>query len=138
MIAPTVDRRSPVDIVTPCSQACGCPEDVIGTPEHDNPPDRPDDWPEDIEFVAGLGHNEFVPHKEDWYRDENAGRRTPDGRRRRRALERCWNECSLKTRLACLEIGLAQGPIYQFGIWGGYTEDQRRQILAARQSAGVQ
>lgn len=124
------------DVSTPCSRAEACPEDVLNTPHHDHEPVAP----EGVEdYITGIGHSEFVPHKEDWYRDENAGRRTPDGRRRRRALERCWNECPIKLRLGCLEIGLAQGPANQFGIWGGYTEAQRRQILSIRlRNQGVQ
>lgn len=112
---------------TPCEAAEACPEDHLNQPWHDHPL-----HPDDPELEPGIGHDEFVPHKEDWYRDPGSGKRTPDGRRRRRAIERCWNDCPLKARLACLEIGLSLGPANQYGIWGGYTEDQRQQILAAR------
>lgn len=131
------DLRSTVDLVTPCKAAEPCSDDLLNTPEHDNPPTKPEDWPEDETFIPGIGHNEFVPHKEDWFRELNAGKRTPDGRRRRRALERCWNDCPVKTRLACLEAGLDAGAGNQYGIWGGYTEQQREQILTARQEAAV-
>jgi hypothetical protein len=104
-------------IETPCSVAQPCSEDHLGDPHHDELED----------------HNEFVPHVEDWFRDPGAGRRTPDGRRRRRALERCWNECPSRVRLGCLEAGLDMGLESQHGIWGGHTEAQRTQILLARQ-----
>ncbi len=123
-----------MDIPTPCNQAEACSEDKLNDPTHDHEPVVPEGADPET-YVLGIGHSEFVPHKEDWYRDEQSGRRTPDGRRRRRALERCWNECPVKVRLACLEAGLDQGPLNQFGIWGGYTEDQRRQIIAAREAA---
>ncbi len=111
-----------MDIETPCSKAATCSEDKLNTPEHDNQP----------------GHSEFDAHKEDWYRDPlTSAKRTPDGRRRRRALERCWNECPVKVRLACLEAGIDQGEDNQHGIWGGYTEAQRRQIIAARAAVTV-
>jgi hypothetical protein len=119
-----------VDIETPCQRAEPCSEDKLNTAEHDGPA---------IYVLAkpGLGHSEFVPHKEDWFRDPGSGKRTPDGRRRRRALERCWNECPVRSRLGCLEAGLDQGAGNQHGIWGGYTEDQREQIIAARAAVTV-
>jgi hypothetical protein len=122
--------------LTPCQAALPCPEDMLDQPWHDNEPDVPE-GSDPRTYIIGMGHNEFVPHKEDWYREPGSGKKTPDGRRRRRALERCWNECPVKARLACLEIGLAQGEASQHGIWGGYTEDQRQQILAARRAQEV-
>jgi hypothetical protein len=124
------DQGSRVDIETPCSTAATCSEDKLNTPEHDNPAIF-------VLLEPGLGHSEFVPHKEDWFRDATAGKRTPDGRRRRRALERCWNDCPVRARLGCLEAGLAAGPGNQWGIWGGYTEEQREQIIAARAAVTV-
>lgn len=101
---------------TPCSIAAKCSDDEIGTHDHDE----------------SVGHTEFDAHAEDWYRDPGSGKKTPDGRRRRRAMERCWNDCPFRARLICLDKALEQGPEHQFGIWGGYTEDQRIQILQER------
>lgn len=110
-------------IDTPCSLAAKCSDDLIGTEAHDNPVDPPED------VVPGIGHSEFVPHAEDWYRDPGSGKLTPDGRRRRRAKQACWSDCPSRMRLLCLDAALQQGPGEQFGIWGGYDEGERDLIL---------
>lgn len=55
------------------------------------------------------------------------GKGTVEYRRRRRALEACWNDCPVRARLACLDMGLEPENL-QWGIWGGYTEEQRKII----------
>jgi hypothetical protein len=71
-------------------------------------------------------------HPDHWYIDPGSGRETEDGRLRRRALQACWTDCPMRVRPLCLDLGLEQGPTLQYGIFGGYTEKQRQQIVAER------
>lgn len=47
-------------------------------------------------------------------------------KRRRRARQACHTDCILRTQ--CLEAGLEE----PFGTWGGYYEEERRQIVKLR------
>ena len=68
-------------------------------------------------------------HPDHWFIDPGSGRETEDGRLRRRALQACWADCPMKARLLCLDRGLQKGPALNYGIYGGYTEKQRQQIV---------
>lgn len=68
-------------------------------------------------------------HPDDWYEDPGAGYGTPPYWRTQRAKARCFNDCPI--RLECLNIALQSGQAY--GIWGGYTADQRDKIRDHRQ-----
>ena len=74
-----------------------------------------------------------LQHPDDWFIDPGSGRDTVDGRRRRRALQACWSDCPVRARLRCLDMGLQgpeSAPNLNYGIYGGYTEEQRQQIYA--------
>lgn len=93
-------------IVTPCSEHADCenhkPGDDIRCTEHRHHPD-------------------------DWFEDPGSGRDTEPGKARRRAIDACWVDCPMKMRLLCLDEGMKSQNL-QHGIWGGYTEAQRREI----------
>ena len=69
-------------------------------------------------------------HPDHWFIDPGSGRETEDGRLRRRAIQACWADCPMRDRLLCLDLGLQEGPTLDYGIYGGYTEKQRQQIVA--------
>jgi hypothetical protein len=73
-------------------------------------------------------------HPDHWFMDPGSGRETEAGRLRRRALQACWADCPMKARLLCLDRGLQEGPTLQYGIYGGYTEKQRQEIVTAREA----
>lgn len=50
--------------------------------------------------------------------------------KRRKAIQSCHFDCPMKARLLCLDEGLK--PInLEHGVWGGYTESERRDIATA-------
>lgn len=79
----------------------------------------------DAARAARLEH-----HPDHWFIDPGSGRETEDGRLRRRAIQACWADCPMKARLLCLDRGLQEGPTLQYGVYGGYTEKQRQQVVA--------
>lgn len=68
-------------------------------------------------------------HPDDWFEDPGSGKDTPEGRRRRKAIQACWWDCPMQRRLLCLDKGL-ESPNLSHGVWGGYTEAQRQEIHA--------
>lgn len=56
-------------------------------------------------------------------------------KRRRHALDACHVDCQL--RLACLDLGLERDTL-GYGIYGGYTAKQRREIVKVRDDKRVQ
>lgn len=65
---------------------------------------------------------------DDWFIDPGVAKGSPDGRARRRAIQKCYFDCPMKARLLCLDEGLKPENI-PWGIWGGYTESERRDIV---------
>lgn len=55
--------------------------------------------------------------------------------RRKAARLACYYDCPMATRLLCLDEGLRPENV-QYGIWGGYTESQRRAVRRAAAERG--
>ena len=68
-------------------------------------------------------------HPDHWFIDPGSGMLTDEGRLRRRALQACWADCPMKARLLCLDQGMQDGPSLYYGIYGGYTEKQRKAVF---------
>lgn len=49
-------------------------------------------------------------------------------KRLRGAIRACYFECPMATRLECLQVGLEE----EFGVWGSYTAEERRQMVELR------
>lgn len=63
---------------------------------------------------------------DDWFLDKGDEHRVPDWRRRHRlAKQACW-DCPTRLRMICLQGALDRDE--QFGIWGSYTAEERREF----------
>lgn len=67
-------------------------------------------------------------HRDDWFEDPGTAKGSPEARKRRKALQKCYFDCPMKARLLCLDEGLKPENLDN-GIWGGYTEADRRDIV---------
>lgn len=65
---------------------------------------------------------------DDWFVDPGVAKGSPEGRTRRKAIQACYYDCPMAARLLCLDEGLKPENI-SWGIWGGYTESERRSIV---------
>lgn len=72
---------------------------------------------------AACARNEWGKPKPDWFAT-NRHRSRPD--EWVRAMEICWNECPI--REACLEHALETDRQHDYGVWGGTTRQQRKDI----------
>lgn len=68
----------------------------------------------------------------DWFAETNE---PGGGKRRRKAIRACHLDCPMKARLLCLDDGL-QPENTKHGIWGGYTDTERRAIVNALKERG--
>jgi hypothetical protein len=91
------------------------------------------DAPDEVKKAARVNATakRMEHHPDHWFIDPGSGRETEDGRLRRRAIQACWADCPMKARLLCLDRGLQDGPTLSYGVYGGRTEKQRQEIVAA-------
>lgn len=77
---------------------------------------------------------------DDWFVPPRTAAESTEGRKRRRAKQECWTggpgygQCPI--RLACLGEGMKPENI-RWGIFGGYTEQERRQIAEGLVARGL-
>lgn len=67
--------------------------------------------------------------EDDWFIDHGVAKLSAEGRARQDAIRKCYFDCPMKARLLCLDEGLKPENI-PHGIWGGYTEAERRAIVS--------
>lgn len=130
----------------PCGQGLRCPNPETCDHKFRHPDGsenrlHPDDWFED-EPVVGAEPSALDYAGNDLgaaaYRDDltawNAAKDQHDrwAATQARALWACKLDCPM--RLECLEIGMRPGPTLAFGIYGGYTAAQRREITREREA----
>jgi len=103
-----------------------------------NPANDPEDWfierdgkqyPDDVlvpdselEKVAFEQRADYVEGREDLLIRDAL-------RRRRHAKDKCFTECS--ERFECLSLAI-DGPTIEYGTFGGYYTEERREIVRAR------
>jgi len=126
----------------PCGQGLRCPNPETCDHKFRHPDGsenrlHPDDWfedepvvgaePEQDDFSDDEGYDEARAMWELLKADHDRWAAT-----QARALWACKLDCPM--RLECLEIGMRPGPTLAFGIYGGYTAAQRREITREREA----
>jgi hypothetical protein len=108
----------------PCRQGLRCPnpetcDHIFPHPDGSENRLHPDDWfePTSSEYASEAEYEEAA----EAYKAVQA-----------RALWACKLDCPM--RLECLQVGMQPGPTLAYGIYGGYTSEQRRQIVREKEA----
>ena len=125
------------DYVPPCRSKANDPEDwFIGRDGKQYPDDVVLTLEEAEVLTAGRGLDpDDASAVAEVFEEVHAERIKAQLRKRRHAKDRCFTEC--KMRLECLGLALRieEGPLpanlIEYGTFGGYFEEERKQIVAA-------
>jgi len=95
---------------------------------------RVDDWiSEHLHELSDLSQNELDSLREKRIDEAVKAEEKDAARRRAEAIRSCFLDCPMTARLLCLDEGI-KAP--EWGIYGGYPEEERRQIAQAVKARG--